>query len=79
LGVGNLLAAQRADASAHPAIHEAAHQRHRRNIVHPRAQNQFRLLGRLRRGNETIDLFRRMLPVRIENDHQIKLSIQEMA
>jgi hypothetical protein len=78
LRVGNFLAADSADLLAHPPIHKSPDPRHRRNVLHAIAENQFRLVGRKRRGNEAIDLFGPMLAVGIENDHQVELPIHPM-
>src|SRR5262245_22543890 len=79
LSIGNLLAAKRADAPAHPAIHDSSDERHRRNVVHSITENQFRLVCGNGRREEPIDLFRSMLTIGIENDYEINLPIQPVA
>ena len=41
LGVGDFLAAERADPFAHPVIYHLSQTRHRRDIIHPIAKNEF--------------------------------------
>src|SRR5205809_8022094 len=78
LSIGDVLAANRADAITHPTIHKSPDARHRRKIVHTRAENEFRLLGREGRGRETFDLFRSMLPIGVEDDYKIDIALQNV-
>src|SRR5438105_1748708 len=60
-------------------IDDLSQTRHRRNIVHPVAKNELWFVGRKRSRNKTIDLFRPMLAVGIENYYEIDLSLEPMA
>src|SRR5438105_4795545 len=79
LRVWNFLAAESADSLAHPVIDDLSQTRHRRNIVHSVAENEFWFIGRKCSRNESVDLFRPMLSVGVEDDYEIDLSLQPMA
>src|SRR5437763_13338453 len=76
LGVRDFLPASTADPIAHVTIHHASDKWHRREVVHAITEEQAAIRCQGRCSDKTLDFFRKMLAISVENDHVNKLSIQ---
>src|SRR5438045_1358652 len=78
LTVGNFLAAEPADLSAHVTIHHPPQPWHRRDVIHPGADEQLRA-GRSSSDEKPRNLFRQMLAVTVEDDRVLKAALEPVA
>jgi hypothetical protein len=76
LRIRDFLPASAADPIAHVMIHNASNKWHRREVVHAITEEQAAIRCHGGCFDKTLDFFRKMLAIGVENDHVNKLSIQ---
>src|SRR5437763_10171530 len=76
LRIGNLLAADPTDFSAHVTVYHPSHERHRAGVVHTRTNENFRVRLRHSALYKTRNFFRQMLPVGIEQHDVLAAALE---
>src|SRR5437773_11577525 len=79
LGVGNFLSANAADAPAHIAVHDATDEWHTGKIIHAVTDEKRRPCRSGSGCHEPINLFGKMLSVRIKKTHPRDFSIEPVS